>query len=78
MCAVEAPLDTFARREPNRDTLLAFLKENQFRSVIARVESGSVKLGNGAAAAEAAPAKAPCSQVDCRSIACGARGPFRL
>jgi DNA polymerase-1 len=53
--AVEAPLASFARREPDRETLLAFLKENQFRSVIARVESGSVKLGNGAAAA---PAKA--------------------
>jgi DNA polymerase I len=63
--AVEAPLATFARREPNRDTLMAFLKENQFRSVIARVESGSVKLGsgNGAAAAEpAAAAKAPAAK----------------
>src|SRR5262245_48454820 len=49
--AVEAPLMTFARREPNRDTLMAFLKENQFRSVIARVESGSVKLGTGNGAA---------------------------
>jgi DNA polymerase-1 len=58
--AVEAPLNTFARREPNRDTLMAFLKANQFRSVIARVESGSVKLGNGAAAAApAAVATAP-------------------
>src|SRR5262245_33171119 len=56
--AVEAPLASFARREPDRETLLAFLKENQFRSVIARVESGSVKLGNGATA-EPAKAAAP-------------------
>src|SRR5215510_8317654 len=34
--AVETALATFARREPNRDTLMAFLRENQFRSVIAR------------------------------------------
>jgi DNA polymerase-1 len=48
--AVEAPLGDFARREPDRDTLLAFLKANQFRAVIARVESGAFKVADGAAA----------------------------
>jgi DNA polymerase-1 len=42
--AVEAPLGEFARREPDRDTLMAFLKANQFRAVIARVESGAFKV----------------------------------
>jgi DNA polymerase I len=63
--AVEAPLTTFTRREPNRDTLMAFLKENQFRSVIARVESGSVKLGGNGVTAEptaTATAKAPAAK----------------
>jgi DNA polymerase-1 len=62
---VETPLGDFARREPDRETLLAFLKENQFRSVIARVESGSVKLsqgGNDTAAPEPAMAKAPAAK----------------
>ncbi len=47
--AVETPLGDFARREPDRDTLLAFLKLNQFRTVIARVESGGFKVSAGAA-----------------------------
>jgi DNA polymerase-1 len=51
--AVEAPLGEFARREPDRDTLLAFLKANQFRAVIARVESGAFKVADGAAATTA-------------------------
>ena len=66
--AVEAPLGEFARREPDRDTLMAFLKANQFRAVIARVESGAFKVADGAAAptapagagnGAAAPAAAP-------------------
>ena len=36
--AVDHPLASFARRQPDRDVLMAFLKENQFRSVIARLE----------------------------------------
>ncbi|HVR67156.1 MAG TPA: DNA polymerase I [Verrucomicrobiae bacterium] len=48
--AVEAPLGDFARREPDRDTLLAFLKANQFRTVIARVESGGFKVSAGTTA----------------------------
>ncbi|MFM9842279.1 MAG: DNA polymerase I [Dongiaceae bacterium] len=55
--AVETPLGEFARREPDRDTLLAFLKANQFRTVIARVESGAFKVADGAAST-AAPAGA--------------------
>jgi len=35
---VDHPLASFARREPDRDVLMAFLKENQFRSVIARLD----------------------------------------
>src|SRR5262245_20358808 len=36
--AVDHPLASFARRQPDRDALMAFLKENQFRSVITRLE----------------------------------------
>src|SRR5262245_26014509 len=36
--AVDHPLASFARRPLDRDALMAFLKENQFRSVIARLE----------------------------------------
>src|SRR5215468_1041641 len=36
--AVDHPLASFARRQLDRDALMAFLKENQFRSVIARLE----------------------------------------
>jgi DNA polymerase-1 len=36
--AVDHPLASFARRQPDRDVLMAFLKENQFRSVITRLE----------------------------------------
>jgi DNA polymerase-1 len=53
--AVKEPLESFTRREPDRDKLLAFLRENQFRSILARVEA----QGGGEAAAkpaEAAPA----------------------
>jgi len=35
---VDHPLASFVRRQPDRDVLMAFLKENQFRSVIARLE----------------------------------------
>ncbi len=48
---VDQKLESFARREPDRDKLLAFLNENQFRSVIARYESR--------AAQQPAPAAAP-------------------
>jgi DNA polymerase-1 len=74
--AVETPLTAFARRDPDRDTLLAFLKNNQFRSVIARIESGSVKLvqsGNGAAPAETASAvAAPAVKAPAAAVAAGA------
>jgi len=36
--AIDHPLASFARRQPDRDVLMAFLKENQFRSVIARLD----------------------------------------
>ncbi len=36
--AVDHPLASFVRRQPDRDALMAFLKDNQFRSVIARLE----------------------------------------
>ncbi|MGH6928053.1 MAG: 5'-3' exonuclease, partial [Dongiaceae bacterium] len=36
--AVDHPLASFVRRQPDRDVLMAFLKDNQFRSVIARLE----------------------------------------
>ena len=35
---IDHPLASFVRRQPDRDVLMAFLKENQFRSVIARLE----------------------------------------
>src|SRR5215468_1336777 len=36
--AVDHPLASFVRRQPDRDVLMAFLKDNQFRSVITRLE----------------------------------------
>ncbi len=53
---VEEPIATFQRREPDHDLLLAFLRENQFRSLIKRYEgtgriAGQAEAGNGAAAA---------------------------
>jgi len=35
---VDHPLASFVRRQPDRDVLMAFLRDNQFRSVIARLE----------------------------------------
>jgi len=40
---VTTSLDSFARREPDAEKLLVFLRENGFRSVIARVESRLVR-----------------------------------
>ena len=45
------PLESLGRREPDRATLVAFLNENQFRGVLARIE------GRGATAAPAPAAK---------------------
>src|SRR5215813_9629790 len=41
--AVDHPLASFGRRQPDRDVLMAFLKENQFRSVIARLEGQPIR-----------------------------------
>src|SRR5262245_14809090 len=35
---IKEPLESFARREPDREALLGFLRANQFRSILARVE----------------------------------------
>src|SRR5919109_1075470 len=40
---VDHPLASFVRRQPDRDVLMAFLKDNQFRSVIARLEGQTPK-----------------------------------
>ena len=46
-----ATLESFARREPDADQLLPFLIENQFRSILARVEPRLAKKGGSAAPA---------------------------
>jgi DNA polymerase-1 len=63
---ITEPLESFARREPDREALLSFLRANQFRSILARVEGQAeakapAKPGEAASAATAAvvPAKAP-------------------
>ncbi|HXV23606.1 MAG TPA: DNA polymerase I [Alphaproteobacteria bacterium] len=53
---VPAQIDEFRRREPDPEALLAFLRENQFRSLITRVEA---KLGRTGAEREDAPPKRP-------------------
>ena len=55
---VTVPLDSFARRDPDPERLLAFLRENGFRSVIARVESRLVACGKPAAPSAPQPAAA--------------------
>ncbi len=52
------PLDALAVQQPDRDKLGAFLRDNGFKNLLARVETRFAK-GNGAAAAESAPAAAP-------------------
>ena len=59
--AVERPLDSFAKRTPDHDTLIAFLTEQGFKSTIARVEAAHLANGTkvpGGGAAAAAPRKA--------------------
>jgi DNA polymerase-1 len=63
---IKEPLESFGRREPDREALLSFLRANQFRSILARVEGQAEakapsKPGEAASAATAAaaPAKAP-------------------
>ncbi len=53
---VPAELDAFRRREPDPETLLAFLRENQLRSLITRVEA---KLGRAGAERQDAPPERP-------------------
>ena len=55
--AVEHPLSEFNRKTFDPETLLAFLKANEFRSVIAKVQNrmGSTHPGTGAPAQRAAP-----------------------
>ena len=60
-----APLESFGRRQPDPALLLPFLRDNQFRTILARMEARFAKA-NGAAPpppesrpAEARPAKAP-------------------
>ena len=55
---VTTSLDSFARREPDVEKLLAFLRENGFRSVIARVESQLVRPRAAPAAPRAAQPQA--------------------
>lgn len=54
---VEAPLDSFDVKVPDHDTLIAFLKEQGFKSVIARVEAAH--LADGGAPSEGSAAAAP-------------------
>ena len=59
---VEEPLAAFAVREPEPDVVLAFLKEQAFKSLLTRLESRFLAAGEGGAAdaraaAELAPAE---------------------
>ena len=61
---IEEPIESFQRREPDHDLLLAFLRENQFRSLIKRYEgaariAGQAEGGNGATASGQAAKAAP-------------------
>ncbi len=56
---VARPLDSFAKRMPDHDTLIAFLKEQDFKSVIARVEAAHLADGGDPAPGSAAAAPAP-------------------
>jgi DNA polymerase-1 len=50
-----APLESFARREPDAGQLLPFLKENQFRSILARMEPRLAKAAGEARPVESRP-----------------------
>jgi DNA polymerase-1 len=54
---VREPLSSFARRDPDRDQLLSFLQENQFRAIIARLE-GQTPSGQAASAPKSVAPKA--------------------
>jgi len=55
--AVERTLDSFAKRKPDHDTLIAFLEAQDFKSVIARVEAARIAAdGNRAGTAADAAA----------------------
>ena len=49
---VETTLDTFAKQEPDPDTLLGFLREQAFKSLLAKVEG---QLGTASSAEATAP-----------------------
>ncbi|HXZ00848.1 MAG TPA: DNA polymerase I [Stellaceae bacterium] len=53
------PLEALEVRPPDRDKLGAFLRENGFKNLMARVETRLGKAEGAAAAAESAPAAAP-------------------
>jgi DNA polymerase-1 len=55
---VEAPLDSFGVRQPDHDTAIAFLAEQGFKSVIARLEAAHIAAG-GAPSPSSAPAAPP-------------------
>ena len=67
---VERPVEDFDRREPDPDKLFAFLREQGFKSIMARMESRlgvtapapAVNLDDGAA--QAAPASTPGGEVE--------------
>ena len=50
---VDRPLDSFAVQEQEPETLLPFLREQGFKSIVARLESRMADAGNGIA--DAAP-----------------------
>jgi DNA polymerase-1 len=54
---VSDPIDDFFRRHPEPSSLFGFLKQNQFRSLIAKMESKLGVKSDDIAATESAPAK---------------------
>lgn len=55
---VEHALDSFDVKQPDHDTLIAFLKEQGFKSVVARVEAAHI-AGGGTPSETSAPAAPP-------------------
>jgi len=56
---VKVPLESFAKKTPDHDTLIAFLKEQDFKSVIARIEAAHLADGGEPSAGSAAAAPPP-------------------
>src|SRR6266446_6867708 len=74
-----ATLDSFARREPDAAQLLPFLKENQFRTILARVEPRLAKGSVGEVRpVDARPAKPSAAESAASQAVAGDRSGYVL